>query len=351
MSDDSLADAAGAAALDVVREAPLCAETPARWLSWSLTPAPSVYVRSNFAPPLLDPSHVIHVGGAVQSPTAMAVSDLAALPQRHVTVTMECAGNGRLGMDPVPSGEPWRYGAVSTTTWSGVSLRTLLARVHPAPDVVEWVGYGADAGPRDDATGLVPFARSLPVADALHPDTIVATHMAGVPLSVDHGAPARLIVPGWYGMASVKWLTRLEALTTPFTGYFQQQRYVYDEQGTITPVRRARVKSMITSPVDGGRCARTVTVQGWAWSGAGAIARVELAVNDAPIWIDAALGTPASAYAWTPFEAELMLPDVATATIRSRATDSAGHTQPERIAWNRLGYGNNGIRGVVVAVG
>lgn len=351
MSHDSLADAAGPAALDVVREAPLCAETPARWLSWSLTPASSVYVRSNFSPPLLDPSHVIHVGGAVQSSFAMAVSDLAALPQRHVTVTMECAGNGRLGMDPVPTGEPWRFGAVSTTTWSGVSLRTLLERAQLTSDVVEVVGLGADAGPRDDAIGTVPFARSLPVADALHPDTMVATHMAGVPLSVDHGAPARLIVPGWYGMASVKWLTRLEAITTPFTGYFQQQRYVYDEQGTITPVRRTRVKSMITSPVDGGRCDRVVTVQGWAWSGAGAIARVELAVNDAPIWIDAELGTPASAYAWTPFEAELMLPDVATATIRSRATDSAGHTQPERIAWNRLGYGNNGVRGVVVDVG
>lgn len=338
------------AALDVVRAEPLCAETPARFLTAPITPASSVYVRSNFALPPLGATHTIDIGGAVRSPFAVSVSELAAMPQRHVTVTMECAGNGRLGMDPVPPGEPWRFGAVSTTTWSGVSLRTVLERAGLEPEVVEILGLGADAGPRDDADGEVRFARALPLADAMHPDTIVATHMAGQPLSVDHGAPARLIVPGWYGMASVKWLTRLDAITAPFTGYFQQQRYVYQVDDTVEPVRRARVKSMITSPIDGGVCGRAVTVQGWAWSGAGAIARVELSVNGAPIWTEAALGTPASAHSWMPFEAELMLPDVGAATIRSRATDTAGNTQPDRSAWNRLGYGNNGIRGVVVEV-
>ena len=336
--------------LDVVRADPLCAETPAQFLTAPITPAPSVYVRSNFALPSLDATHTIEIGGAVRSPFAISLPELEALPQRHVTVTMECAGNGRLGMNPVPTGEPWRFGAVSTTTWSGVSLRTLLERAGVAPDVVEILGFGADAGPRDDADGEVRFARSLPLADAMHPDTIVATHMAGAPLSVDHGAPIRLIVPGWYGMASVKWLARLEAITTPFTGYFQRQRYVYEVDGTVEPVRRTLVKSMITSPIDGGSCSRTVTVQGWAWSGAGPIARVELAVNEAPVWIEAALGTPASAYAWMPFEAELMLPDAGTATIWSRATDTTGNTQPAQIQWNRFGYGNNGIRGVVVAV-
>ena len=338
------------AALVVVRAEPLCAETPARLLPLSITPAPSVYVRSNFELPQLGLMHAVEIGGAVQHPFSITPSALAALPQRHVTVTLECAGNGRLGMDPVPTGEPWRYGAVSTTTWSGVSLRTLLERAGLVPDVVEVLALGADAGPREDAEGEVRFARALPLSDALHPDTIVATHMAGAPLSLDHGAPVRLIVPGWYGMASVKWLARLEAITTPFTGYFQQQRYVYDVGGLVEPVRRARVKSTITSPIDGGACGRAVTVQGWAWSGAGAIARVELAVNDASIWIDAALGTPVSAHAWTPFEAELVLPHAATATIRSRATDTAGNTQPERIQWNRLGYGNNGVRTIEVSV-
>lgn len=338
------------APLDVVRAEPLCAETPVAQLTVAMTPAASVYVRSNFVLPQLDASHCIAVRGAVDAPCMVSLSDLAAMTQRHVTVTMECAGNGRLGMDPVPPGEPWRFGAVSTTRWSGVPLRLLLDRAGVQAGAVEVVALGADAGPRDDADGEVRFVRSLPLADALHPDTIVATHMDGAPLTADHGAPVRLIVPGWYGMASVKWLAALEVATTPFTGYFQRQRYVYDVDGVIEPVRRARVKSMIATPHDGATCERRVLVQGWAWSGAGAIARVELAVNDAPVWIDAALGTPASAYAWTPFEAELVLPATETVHIRSRATDAAGHTQPERIVWNRHGYGNNAVRAIAVTV-
>ena len=336
--------------LVVVRADPLCAETPEALLVAPVTPAPSVYVRSNFPLPELGSSHRIAVTGAITAPFSLSVAELHAMPQRQVMVTLECAGNGRLGMDPVPAGEPWRYGAVSTTVWSGVPLRLLLERAGIHADAAEVVAMGADAGPRDDADGDVQFVRSLPLSDAMHPDTLVATHMAHEPLTRDHGAPVRLIVPGWYGMASVKWLTALDVVTTPYTGYFQRMRYVYDEDGTIAPVRRARVKSMITTPQEGATCGRQLLVQGWAWSGAGAIRRVELAVNDAPVWIEAALGTPASAYAWTPFEAELALPDLAQVTIRSRATDAAGQTQPERIVWNRLGYGNNAIRAMVVVV-
>lgn len=336
--------------LVVVRPDPLCAETPEAQLATPITPARSVYVRSNFTLPELDDAHRISIGGAVASPFSLSASELAAMPQRHVAVTLECAGNGRLGMDPVPSGEPWRYGAVSTTLWSGVPLRLLLERAGLQSAAVEVVASGADSGPREDAEGNVQFMRSLPLADAMHPDTIVATQMAGEPLTTHHGAPARLIVPGWYGMASVKWLTTIDVVTTPFDGYFQRQRYVYDVNGDVEPVQRARVKSMITTPQHGSVGGRSLLVQGWAWSGAGAIDRVELAINDAPIWIDAALGTPASAYAWTPFEAEIMLPDVAHATIRSRATDAAGNVQPDRIAWNRLGYGNNAIRAITVSV-
>ena len=358
VSLDASRDIALERALDVVRAEPLCAETPVRLLSAAVTPARSVYVRSNFTRPELDGSHRIGVTGAITVPFSISVEELHAMPQRHVMVTLECAGNGRLGMEPVPTGEPWRYGAVSTTAWSGVPLRLLLERAGVHADAVEVVAIGADAGPRDDADGDVRFVRSLPLSDAMHPDTLVATHMANEPLTRDHGAPVRLIVPGWYGMANVKWLAALEVVTTPYAGYFQQLRYVYDVDGTIEPVRRARVKSMITTPQEGATCGRQLLVQGWAWSGAGAISRVELAVHDrvelavhdAPVWIEAALGTPASAYAWTPFEAELAVPDTAQVTIRSRATDVAGSTQPERIVWNRLGYGNNAIRAITVTV-
>jgi DMSO/TMAO reductase YedYZ molybdopterin-dependent catalytic subunit len=307
-----------------------------------------VYVRSNFAAPTLDATHVLRVGGAVATPFELRLAELAALPQYEVLVTMECAGNWRVAMEPVPPGEPWAYGALSTTTWRGVRLADLLTRAGVAADAVEVLAVGADAGPREDAVGLVRFARSLPLAAALAPDTLVATHMDGAPLTADHGAPVRLIVPGWYGMASVKWLAALEVLTTPFTGYFQRERYVYDRDGEITPVTHALVKSMITAPTDGGACASSTLVTGWAWSGAGGITRVEVQVNDGA-WREAALGTPASRWAWTPFTYAATLP-LGRVTLRSRATDASGAVQPEQIVWNRLGYGNNAIRAFTVQV-
>lgn len=335
-----------AAPLDVVRAHPLCAETPAAVLTAPITPAASVYVRSNFDTPPLDQTHRVVIGGAVASPFEIGLAELAALPQHTVTVTMECAGNWRLGMDPVPTGEPWRFGAVSTTTWSGVPVRALLERAGVLAEGVELLARAADAGPRDDADGDVRFERSVPLAVALSPDTLVATHMDGAPLTSDHGAPVRLIVPGWYGMASVKWLAALEVLTTPFDGYFQRQRYVYQRPDGVSPVGEALVKSMIVAPLDGAWCAREVTVHGWAWSGAAPIAQVELQVNGGD-WQRATLGGALSRWAWTPFTHALSLPAGAV-SLRSRATDASGASQPERIVWNALGYGNNAIRTITV---
>lgn len=331
------------ASLDVVRSHPLCAETPVSVLAIPITPPESVYIRSNFDTPPLNRSHRLVIGGAVAAPFDMGMDDLAALPQHTVTVTMECAGNWRLGMDPVPTGEPWKYGAVSTTRWSGVPLAALLARAGVAADAVEVLASGADAGERDDADGIVQFQRSLPLSAALAPDTLVATHMDGTPLTADHGAPVRLIVPGWYGMASVKWLARLDVITSPFTGYFQRKRYVYETPDGVVPVSQALVKSMIVAPVD-GTTGPVETVRGWAWSGGGPITAVEVQVNDGP-WMSAELGAPASRWAWTPFTYAGPLP-AGTITLRSRATDTTGAVQPERIVWNRLGYGNNAIRAV-----
>jgi DMSO/TMAO reductase YedYZ molybdopterin-dependent catalytic subunit len=186
----------------------------------------------------------------------------------------------------------------------------------------------------------------MPLDAALAPDTLVATHMDDAPLTAHHGAPMRLIVPGWYGMASVKWLARLEAITQPFTGYFQRMRYVYDTESGVVPVTRALVKSMIVAPAEGALCSAQEAVQGWAWSGAGGIATVEVQVNDGA-WQLATVGVPASRWSWTPFSCAVQLP-VGASVIRSRATDIAGATQPERIVWNRLGYGNNAIRAVGV---
>lgn len=316
-------------------------------LQHAVTPPESVYVRSNFDTPEAHAEWTVAVRGAVEQAVTVSLGDLARLPQHTVLVTMECAGNWRLGMTPVPEGEPWKYGAVSTTRWSGVRLSALLAPAGVSGDAIEVLAIGADAGPRSDAEGIVRFERSLPLDVALHPDTLVATHMDGVPLSPDHGAPVRLLVPGWYGMASVKWLTELEVRTTPFDGYFQTKRYVYQANGTTTPVSRALVKSMIVSPAPESACGTDAEIRGWAWSGHGAITGVQVAVNGE--WREASLGAAASAYAWTPFVLAARLP-AGDVELRSRATDASGASQPDTIEWNSLGYGNNAVRAVRVVV-
>lgn len=336
--------------LEVIRRSPFNAETPEHALRIPQTPSQHVYVRSNFDMPALDDSHVITVRGLVSNPLEMSARELSAMAQRTVTTTMECAGNDRMSMSPLPSGEPWRHGALSTASWTGVPLRDVIMRAGLQHAAAHLVFDGADTGTRDDAEGLLHFQRSLPVGDAMHADVLLALSMNGQPLAREHGAPVRLVVPRWYGMANVKWLSSIEAREMPSNGFFQRRRYVFEEGGDIVPVTRMRVKSIITSPRADQLCAPEVTVEGWAWSGHGSITRVELAVDGGDSWTDAQLGAPVSEYAWTPWKCTVSLTPGARVALRSRATDSAGNIQPDRIVWNRLGYGNNAVRLITVMV-
>jgi len=337
--------------LVVVRPSPLNAEAPSAALGDVVTPTPLAYVRSNFPTPALDADgHRVAVCGAVARPSAVDVAALRTMPQRTVVTTMECAGNDRATMRPLPAGEPWQSGAVSTARWTGVPLRDVLEACGVTPDAVEVVATGADAGPRDDAPDgcTVPFARALPLADALAPDTLLALAMNDAPLPPEHGAPVRLVVPGWYGMASVKWVARLDVRTTPFDGYFQRRRYVYDTPDGVDPVARMRVKSVIVAPGDEARVRPGRTrFWGWAWSGDGAIAAVEVAVDGDGAWQRAGLETPASPHAWTRWSLDVELAP-GRHLVRARATDASGATQPDVAPWNRLGYGNNAVRPILV---
>lgn len=336
----------------VVKTDPYNAETSPAVFPEAVTPVAAHYVRSNFTLPALDrDAYRLVIDGAVTPPEPLTLRALAALPAVQSCVTMECAGNDRLGMRPIPAGEPWASGAVATAVWGGVRLADVLALAALPSDVCEVIVTGADAGPRDDAPGMdaVAFARGVPLAVAMHPDTMLALTMNGEPLSIAHGAPVRLIVPGWYGMANVKWVVGLSLSRERFTGYFQQQRYVFDEAGVIRPVTRMRVKSLITVPVDGGTLpVDDVTVSGWAWSGDGPITRVEVAVGGGDAWQDATLGAPEGPHAWTPWHARCAVEQAGRLVLRSRASDASGATQPDVVTWNRLGYGNNAVRPITV---
>lgn len=332
-----------------VKREPFNAEAPLEALTQPRTPTDSFFVRSNFAAPELPAAtHRITVEGAVETPLTLRLTDLARGPLREVTATVECAGNGRTAMSPLPEGEPWDKGALSTAVWRGVPLAEVLGRARLRPNVLEILVEGADG------EGSKRFARALPVSKAMHPDTLLVTEMNGEPLPRAHGAPVRLIVPGWYGMASVKWVKRIEALTRPFTGYYQRERYIYDLSNgrAPEPVTRMRVKSLILTPSEGARVAPgRVVVHGIAWSGERRVVQVEVAVNGGETWKPATLLEKPRPSAWVRWAFTWEDAKPGRHTLRARATDEAGETQPETSQWNRLGYGNNAVMTRVVNVG
>jgi sulfite oxidase len=337
-----------------VTEEPPNAETPLAALAVPLTPGGSFYVRSNF--PLPDLSLAdwrLVVDGEVERSCSLGWDELRALPEKTLAVTMECAGNGRLLMEPVPAGTPWNLGAVSTARFSGVPLRHILERARPTADALEVLFEGADGGTTETGEQAI-FARSLPLDVALHPDTLLAWSIDDRPLPREHGYPLRLVVPGWYGMASVKWLARVHLIARPFDGFFQRKRYVYlQENGTPdgTPVTRMRVRAVIARPAQGDRVAGgVVEVAGTAWSGYGPVRRVEVSTDGGRSWADARLRVPDSPYACTAWRLEWEPPRPGSYEVVARATDAAGNRQPLEPVWNAQGYGNNVVHRVVVRV-
>jgi len=348
---------AARASLVMINPAPYNAEAPPAALAGEITPTELHYVRSNFAIPAHD--GVLEIGGAVGRPTTLTLDDLRAMPAHDHTVTLECAGNGRLEMRPLPTGEPWGDFAVSTARWTGALLHEVLASVAPSAQGVEVLAQGADHGPyhlqailpetdQDDLT----FTRALPLALATDPASgiLIAYAMNDQPLGPDHGAPFRLIVPRWYAVASVKWLKRLDILTEPHTGEFQTGHYMYEwPDRPHEPVSLMRVRARITDPQPGATLGLgTHTVRGKAWSGTGPITRVDVSLTGEGDWQPAQLEPSRSGYHWQDWSFTWNTNNVGRHTLRARATDAAGNVQPDVPPWNRLGYGNNAIEVIYV---
>lgn len=325
----------------IVSRDPLNAETRLDLQEGVITPAAQHYVRSHFSAP--QSPAAITIGGAVRTPRSITIRSLRALPPRSATVTLECAGNGRAFLAPPAPGEQWKLGAVSTASWTGVPLRTLIEPAGLSDRAVEILFRGADSGEPAGLGRHITFERSLPVERALSDDVLVAYAMNGEPIPTEHGAPVRLVVPAWYGMASVKWLAEIVAIEEPFRGFYQADRYVIGDE----PLRIMRPRAVITAPLDPVRAGEPVRVRGYAWSGQGPVTRVDLTTDAGAVWRETVLGPETGPAAWREW-AVSWIPEVGTHTLIARATDGSGEAQPLAQRRNALGYENNAAQPVRV---
>ncbi len=344
------------AGLVVHRAHPLNCETSIPALIGGVVmPNAHFYVRNHFQIPMLDPATWrLDVRGLVDRPLSLSLRELGNMRSETRVVTLECAGNGRSLLNPPVAGEKWNLGAVSTAEWTGVPLLEVLDRAGIKPEAREVLFRGADAGTVPGRTEPIRFERSLPLDDARGSEALLAYAMNGEPLPIQHGYPLRLVVPGWYAVTSIKWLTEIEVIDRAFSGQFQTDSYFYEWQRSGRVVRETvtlqRVRALITEPsadveVDRGELA----IRGVAWSGAAAIARVEVRVGGGA-WQEARLVGERKRHGWQWWELITRIAQPGTTIVRARATDLAARTQPERAEWNRLGYGNNAIQEVPVHV-
>jgi DMSO/TMAO reductase YedYZ molybdopterin-dependent catalytic subunit len=313
-------------------------------------PTSLFFLRSNNPPPTVSALEWrLELTGRVKRPLTLDLPALRALPSTTQEIWMECAGNSRRRFDPEGEGNQWDDQAVSDARFTGVPLATVLEQAGVEHDAVEVVGTGYDA----DAQGT-HFQRGLPLSVARDPSVLLAYAMNGEPLLQPHGGPVRLVVPRWAGIASVKWLARLELTTTPFRGYFNAERYiVVDASGrTVDTIREMPVKSIMTWPAEGEHLPTNVThtVSGFAWSGHATIERVDVSTDDQRTWIPARLQSGDGPLAWTRWEYAWQPTGHGPAIIAVRAVDAAGNVQSNTAAWNKFGYQMNAIisRGVLL---
>ncbi len=313
-------------------------EMPFETLSSFITPTEMFYVRTHFPVPKIDKSEWrLGVEGEVEKPFEIGYDELIKLHSRIIPATLECAGNTRNVLEPKVKGVQWGLGAIGNAEWTGVPLSILLDRAGVKSNATEVILEGADEGPLDDPKaprGNVRFARSIPLSKA-RADVLLVYKMNDVDLTADHGFPVRAIVPGWYAMASVKWLERIIVTDRPFNGYYQTLDYAFwkrrGDGAELTPLSEMQIKAEIAKPVQGETVPinSSVRVHGAAWTGNAEIAKVDLSMDGGSTWNDATLLDDSVPNAWRLWEYDWKTPAAAgKVTLIARATDSRGRTQP-----------------------
>jgi len=334
----------------------MCAETPLDALTTYLTPNDLFFVRSHWISQAPDPARwTLKVDGEVGTPLELSLRDLKAMPQTTVTCVLQCAGNGRGFMKPVVPGVQWKHGAVGNARWTGVRVKDLLDKAGLKATGKHLHTFGTDTPPGK----VPPFHRSVEVEKILA-DGLVALAMNDQPLPAPHGAPARLVVPGWAGDHWMKWLGRLSPQPEAQKGFYIDVAYRFpDKPGDpgvafkpeeMHPVTDLFVKSNITDCPTKATVGRRVTVRGFAFSGAPDIARVEISADGGSTWKDALLDRQHDPHAWRLWSFVWTPTAPGKATLLARATDSRGSVQPKEAVWNQSGYFHNAWHRVDVEV-
>ena len=333
-------------------------ETPVRYFDSWITPVEVFFVRQHLPRPgaIDSDTYRLTVNGMVSKPQQLSLEDLRKLPQFTVPATIECTGNGRGFYTPKVPGIQWTRGAIGNAEWRGPRVSDVLKLAGLDNGATFLETDGADSG----VAATPDFVRSLPIAKAMHPSTILALSMNGQTPAI-HGFPVRLIVPGWDGTSSVKWVVRISPQAQANTGFFMNPGYRYPKYALPpgTPARPAEleviegmpVKSTICTPEDQSKAEiGLVTIRGFAWAGENAIERVEVSTDGGSRWRDAQLSAQKLPFAWRLWTLEWHPPDPGYYTIMSRATDTAGRVQPIVSPWNPSGYLWNAIDRVGVTV-
>lgn len=331
----------------IVRSArPEDLETPVSLLNSYLTPQDLFYVRHHaYAATVNEKDWKLTIDGEVDKPFTLTLDELKKFPKATVTVTLECAGNGRAFYDPPVAGIQWEKGAVGTARWTGARLSDVLKRAG-----VKTTGKYVALDGADKAVGKQPeFIRNLPLEKAMHVDTILAYEMNGQPLPVLHGFPLRAVASGWEGAYAVKWLTHIQVIPQEHDGFFVKTAYRYPNRRVapgeavapqdMEPVKGLVVKSFLNAPLDGTKQkAGPVRVSGFAWAGESFITKVEVSMDNGSTWQLAKLGKEREKYAWQSFEHTFNITKPGSYLLMARATDDKGNMQPVAPQWNPSGY-------------
>ena len=362
LQDMSVLD--GKDGLTMHNDRPTNAETPPHLLDDAVTPTARHFIRNNGIPPfeVNADTWTLTIDGLVDTPLKLTIADLKS---RFKVVTkdivLECGGNGRAFFDPPARGNQWTYGAVACSRWTGVRLRDVLEAAGIKDSVVYTAHEGADTHLSGNPDKL-PISRGLPIEKAMTDNVLIAFEMNGAPLHAMNGAPLRLVVPGWPGSCSQKWLNRIylrdiEHDGPKMTGTAYRVPRMNVAPGTkvsnddMVIIEAMPVKSLITHPQTGTQTtSRVVEVRGHAWAGDRWIKAVDISYDFGATWQRAKLKKPKNSGAWQQWYTDVELPREGYYEIWARATDNAGESQPFGINWNPKGYLNNSYHRVAVTV-